>query len=163
MLASWYARFMMTAPVRRVMSLRRRLFDWLHGTPTQVLEVINVSFLLSWALALWDDRLIGLPMYIGLASIATHPWANEAMSIVFAVAATFAISGWLHKGCRADALSGFALQIGAVMWAAVSLNYWASYPPINTGQLTYGVTSLFCWISGSYLWERGREGRGDNE
>lgn len=158
-----YATFLASAPVRRLICLRSRFYDWLFGTPTQVLEVINVSFLVSWAIALWDDRLIGLPMYVGVARIATHTWANEALSMVFLLAAVFAVAGWVHKGCRSDALSGFALQIGAVMWAAVSLNYWASYPPINTGQLTYGFTGLFCWISGSYLWERGREGRGDNE
>ena len=163
MLTDWYARFMMTTPVRRVMSLRCRLFEWLHGTPTQVLEVINVSFLLAWAIALWDDRLIGLPTYVGLAKFATHSWANEALSIMFVLAASFGIAGWLHKGCRADALSGFALQLGAVMWAAVSLNYWASYPPVNTGLLTYGVTSLFCWMSGSYLWDRGVRGRRGRE
>lgn len=154
-----YATFLASAPVRRLICLRTRFYDWLFGTPTQVLEAVNALFLAAWAVALWDDRLIGLPTYVGLAAFSGHSWANEALSLIFAVAAVFSVAGWCHKARRrSDKLSGFALLVGAVMWVAVSLNYWASYPPINTGLLTYGVTSVFCWLCGSFLWERGKKG-----
>lgn len=156
---SWYAAFLASTPMRRIACVRTRFYAWLFGTPTKLLEAMNALMLLSWAVALWDDRLVTLPSYVGIARIASRSWANELLALVFLCAAAFALAGALHKGCRADKLSGYALTLGALMWFCVSLNYVASYPPINTGVLTYGITSVFCWLSGSYLWERGKKGR----
>lgn len=155
---NWYAAFLASAPVRRLTCLRARFFDWLFGTPTKVLEALNASMLLSWAVALWDDRLVTLPTYVGIARIASHTWANEALSLVFFGSALFALAGAVLDGCRGDKLAGYALLLGSLMWFCVSLNYLASYPPVNTGLLTYGLTSLFCWLSGTYLWTRGEKG-----
>ena len=151
------AQLMATALARRYVRLRARFYGWLFGTPTTVLEALNVTLLLSWAFALIDDRLVTLPMYVGLQKLAIYPWANEALAFLFLAAATFAAVGAVADGPRSDKLAGYALQLGAVLWLCVAVNFLASYPPLNTGVLVYGCVAVFCWLAGSYLWGKGRD------
>lgn len=155
--ARLYARLVATGLGQRYIRLRARFYGWLFGTPTTVLEAMNAVMLLSWAGALLDDRLFTLPMYVGMAQLARISWANEALAALFLIAATFAGVGALADGPRSDKLAGYALQLGAVLWLCVAANFLASYPPLNTGVLVYGVIGAFCWVSGSFLWSKGRQ------
>ena len=156
--ARLYARLVATGLGQRYIRLRARFYGWLFGTPTTVLEAMNALLLLGWAGALLDDRLLTLPVYVGLAKLAHIGWANEALAALFLIAAAFAGVGALADGPRSDKLAGYALQLGAVLWLCVAANFLASYPPLNTGVLVYGVIGAFCWVSGSYLWAKGRQG-----
>ncbi len=137
-----------------ICTLRRRFYGWLFGTPTTVLETINTAYLLIWSLAIANDDLVANPLYAGfLGDMAQH--VNGKAAILFAIAALFAIVGALRGARRIDsgaaAMQGFALQLSAVLWLAVSLNFFASYPPLNPGALSYGVLSWMCWIAGGQL------------
>lgn len=44
---------------------KQHFMNWLFGTPTQVLEVINVFYLLAWGVALLDDQILAKPTYTG--------------------------------------------------------------------------------------------------
>lgn len=137
-----------------VRTLRTRFYRWLFGTPTTVLETINTIYLLIWSLAIANDDLVANPLYAGfLGDMAQN--VNGKAAILFALAALFAIVGALRGARRIDsgaaAMQGFALQLSAVLWLSVSINFFASYPPLNTGALSYGVLSLMCWISGGQL------------
>lgn len=155
--ARLYARLVATGLGQRYIRLRARFYGWLFGTPTTVLEAMNAVMLLSWAGALLDDRLFTLPVYVGLAQLAHISWANEALAGLFLIAAAFAGVGAVAEGQRSDRLAGYALQLGAVLWLCVAANFLASFPPLNTGVLMYGVLGGFCWVTGSYLWGKGRQ------
>lgn len=124
----------------------------MFSTGTQGIELINAIALLIWAVALLDDRLLSLSVYIG-AKVYMHPWANEALSVMFGLAAVFAIAGLFRKDKEARKLSSFALQIGGLAWACVALNFFATYPPLNTGVGLYGLLAFFAWSAGCYLWD----------
>lgn len=155
--ATLYTRLLATAAAQRYIRWRARFYRWLFGTPTTVLEAMNAVMLLSWAGALLDDRLFTLPVYVGLAQLAHISWANEALATLFLIAAAFAGVGAVAEGQRSDRLAGYALQLSAVLWLCVSANFLASFPPLNTGVLMYGVLGGFCWVTGSYLWAKGRQ------
>ena len=156
--ATLYTRLLATAAAQRYIRLRARFYGWLFGTPTTALEAMNALLLLGWAGALLDDRLLTQPMYVALAKLAHIGWANEALAALFLIAAAFAGVGALADGPRSYKLAGYALQLSAVLWLCVAANFVAYYPPLNTGVLVYGVIGLFCWVSGSYLWAKGRQG-----
>lgn len=155
--ARLYARLVATGLGQRCMRLRARFYGWLFGTPTTVLEAMNALLLLCWAGALLDDRLFTLPVYVGLAQLTQVSWTNEALAALFLIAAVFAGVGAVAEGKRSDRLAGYALQLGAVLWLCVAANFLASFPPLNTGVLMYGVLGGFCWVTGSYLWAKGRQ------
>ena len=155
--ATLYTRLLATAAAQRYIRWRARFYGWLFGTPTTVLEAMNTLLLLSWAGALLDDRLFTLPVYVGLGKLAHIGWANEALAALFLIAAAFAGVGAVAEGQRSDRLAGYALQLGAVLWLCVAANFLASFPPLNTGVLMYGVLGVFCWVSGSFLWSKGRQ------
>lgn len=151
-------RLLMCLPMRRYLDLRSRFQAWLFGTPTTAIECLNAALLLAWSLALLDDDLLTLPLYSHLR-LVENTWSNEILAVLFALAAVFAAVGALRSDSGSDKLSGFGLQLGAVLWVAVSVNFIASYPPINTGVATYAVLAFFCWCAGGLLWERGSDRR----
>lgn len=153
-MAHLLARLAAAPLVRRYVCLRARFRAWLFGTPTSVLEWLNTAFLLAWAITLLDDALLQLPLYSAIG-IARFAWANEALSAIFFASAVFATIGALRRDRRADKLSGYGLQLGAVLWSAVALNFVAAYPPLSTGVAVYAILAFFCWTAGGYLWERG--------
>lgn len=140
--------------VAAYLSVRTRFQRWLFGTPTRVIEWLNAALLLSWSMALLDDGLLGLPVYSAL-HLAAVSWANEALSLLFFLAASFAGAGAVRSDGGADKLAGYGLQLGAVLWCAVAINFLAAFPPINTGVAAYGLLAFFCWSAGGFLWERG--------
>ena len=146
-------------PVRRWMQLRARAARWLFGTPTTVLEVLNAGLLLTWALAVLDDRLIALPLYSTAFRLYESSLANEAVSAVFFLAFIFAVAGIRHRGGTYDVRSGYALQLSSVLWVCVAANFLGAYPPLNTEVLAYGFLAMMCWTCGCHLWTRGKQSR----
>lgn len=132
---------------------RLRFYKWLFGTPTTVLEAINVLYLMIWGVAILNDDLASMPFYAGfLGEKAVH--VNDKAAVLFFIAAVFSLVG-MSRGTRkssksAAALQGFALQLSAILWLAVSLNFLAHYPPLHIAVLTYGVWALMCWVAGRY-------------
>lgn len=129
---------------------RRAMHAWMFATGTRAVELFNIGMLVIWSAALLDDRLLALSVYIG-ARMLTHPWANELLAFTFAVAAGVGIVGALSKDQAADQLTAWGLQVGAVLWIGVSLNFLASYTPINTGVGTYLLLAFLTWSAGCYL------------
>ena len=138
--------------MQRYREIRRAVHHWMFATGTRGIELFNAGALLVWAWALIDDRLLAIPIYLG-SSVWTHPLANELLALLFATASVFAIAGLLRKDQAADKLAGFALQIGGLLWAAVALNFSATYPPLNTGVGTYGLLAFVTWSAGCHLWD----------
>lgn len=139
--------------VERYTQIRKAAHAWMFGTGTRSIELINAVALLMWSLALLDDRLLSLYVYLG-AGVLSHAWANEALAALFAVAALFSLGGLLRKDPESDKLASFALQIGGLMWACVALNFLATYPPLNTGVGIYGLLAFVTWSAGCYLWDK---------
>lgn len=136
--------------MQRYREIRRSVRHWMFATGTRGIELFNVGALLVWAWTLIDDRLLAIPIYLG-SSVWTHPLANELLALLFATASVFAIAGLLRKDQAADKLASFALQIGGILWAAVALNFLATYPPLNTGVGTYGLLAFVTWSAGGHL------------
>lgn len=139
---------------RAAFQAKLRFYRWLFGTPTTILEAINVAYLVVWALAILDDDLAALPMYAGfLGDRAVH--VNDKAALLFGAAAALNVLSLVRRLCAADkgalAIHGFSLQLSALLWLAVSLNFLASYPPLHVGVMTYGVFSLMCWVAGRYM------------
>ena len=158
-IALLHLRLMQSRPVKRWLALRARAAKWLFGTPTTVLEVLNAGLLLVWALAVLSDTMIALPLYSTAFRLYTSSYANEAVSAVFFAAFVFAAVGAYRNGRRADMLSGYALQLSALLWTAVAANFLGAYPPLNTEVLAYGVLAIICWTCGCHLWTRGKQSR----
>lgn len=144
-------RFLACSCIQALLTLRRRFYKWLFGTPTTVVEALNGTLLLVWALSLLSDDMVSLPQYASFFGASLTKW-NEGVALIFLVAACFAYLGAVRNGYFANRLAGYALQISALMWVCVALNFFASYPPINTGMFVYGVLAVFCWVTGNYLW-----------
>ena len=138
--------------MQRYREIRRSVHHWMFATGTRGVELFNAGALLVWAWALIDDRLLAIPIYLG-SSVWTHPLANNLLALLFATASVFAIAGLLRKDQAADKLASFALQIGGLLWAAVALNFLATYPPLNTGVGTYGLLAFVTWSAGCHLWD----------
>ena len=138
--------------MQRYREIRRSVRHWMFAAGTRGIELFNAGALLGWAWALIDDRLLAIPIYLG-SSVWTHPLANELLALLFATASVFAIAGLLRKDQAADKLASFALQIGGILWAAVALNFLATYPPLNTGVGTYGLLAFVTWSAGCHLWD----------
>ena len=138
--------------MQRYREIRRSVHHWMFATGTRGIELFNAGALLVWAWALIDDRLLAIPIYLG-SSVWTHPLANELLALLFATASVFAIAGLLRKDRAADKLASFALQIGGLLWAAVALNFLATYPPLNTGVGIYGLLAFVTWSAGCHLWD----------
>lgn len=137
--------------VHYVLAVRKRFYKWLFGTPTTVIEALNGTCLLAWALALLSDDTVSLPQYSGFFGESITRW-NEYVALLFFFAACCAYLGAVRNGYFANRLSGYALQVSALLWACVALNFYASFPPVNTGMMIYGVMACFCWVTGNYLW-----------
>ena len=150
-------RLLQSRPVRRWCTLRARAARWLFGTPTTVLEVLNAGMLLVWALAVLSDTMIALPFYSTAFRLYGSSYANEAVSAVFFSAFIFAAVGAYRNGMRADMLSGYAMQLSALLWTAVAANFLGADPPLNTEVLAYSWLALVCWTSGCHLWSRGKQ------
>lgn len=138
--------------MQRYREIRRAMHGWMFATGTRGIELFNAGALLVWAWALIDDRLLAIPIYLG-SSVWTHPWANELLALLFATASVFATAGLIRKDQAADKLASFGLQIGGLLWAAVALNFLATYPPLNTGVGTYGLLAFVAWSAGCHLWD----------
>lgn len=136
--------------MQRYREIRRAVHHWMFATGTRAVELFNVAMLMTWASALLDDRLLALSVYIG-AHMLLHPWANEILAGLFALAALVQLAGLLRRDPAADKLTSWGLQVGAVLWFGVSLNFLASYPPINTGVGTYLLLAFLTWSAGCYL------------
>ena len=140
--------------ITRLRNLYRRFDAWMFGTPTMIIQVLNTAFLLTWGALLLNETLLEIPLYAGyLGAKATE--IHGFLSGVFFVAAFFALVGFVCKSYRGDMFSGFALQLGAVLWLCVAMNYHASYPPMRPGLLTYGFFALMCQMAGTRLWRIG--------
>ena len=132
---------------------KARFYKWLFGTPTTILEAINVAYLTIWACAILNDDLAELPFYAGyLGRRAVH--VNDKAALLFGAAAAINIIGMVRQRREADkgaiALQGFALQLSALLWLAVALNFFASYPPLHIGVMTYSTFAFFCWAAGRF-------------
>lgn len=136
---------------RAIHCIRCRFRKWLFGAPTTILEVVNIAYLFGWAVAILDDDLAAMPFYAGFLG-ARAVQVNDKAALLFSVAALLNIMGLIRRSCNlnrgAMALQGFSLQLSAVLWLTVSLNFLASYPPLHVAVLIYGVHALACWISG---------------
>lgn len=144
-------RFWQSAPVQYALVLRRRFYGWLFGAPTTVIESFNGVCLLIWAVALLNDEMVQLPQYAGFFGTSLTRW-NEFVSIPFFGAAVCVGFGALRKGYYANRVAGYALQVSALLWMCVALNFYGSYPPVNTGMMVYAVLAVFCLVTGNYLW-----------
>lgn len=140
--------------VHYVLAVRKRFYKWLFGTPTTILETINVAYLIAWAIAVLDDDLAALPMYAGFLGDRAVA-VNDRAALLFGAAAAFNVLGMVRRRRAEDkgaiAVQGFALQLSALLWLAVALNFLASYPPLHIGVMTYGVFAFFCWAAGRYM------------
>lgn len=138
----------------RYLAVRSRFRRWLFGTPTRILEVLNTTMLLAWGVALIDDRVLELPAFAATWG-AFGGQTNEWVAGLFLFAALFALVGALRRGPSGLKLSGYALQLGAVLWATVAINYLYTWPPLNPAAATHAVLSFLGWSAGGFLWERG--------
>lgn len=134
---------------------KKRFLDWLFGTPTQVLEALNVLYLLGWSIALLDERLLATTTHRGVLAPSVFDF-HWGASIFFLTAAVFAAIGARVRDVRHDRLSGYALKLSSLLWAIISINFIASFPPTNTGSFTYGFFSLICWLTGNELFRRNK-------
>ena len=137
--------------VQYVLSIRARFYKWLFGTPTTVIEALNGMLLFAWGVAIMDDKMVSISLYAGFLGPSVVRW-NECVSMMFFIVSSLAVVGAVKKGPRADRISGYALQLGAVLWLCVAVNFFASFPPLNTGMLTYSIFAMFCWMAGNQLW-----------
>lgn len=123
---------------------------WLFGTPTTVLECLNISFFLIWCLALAGTGIEVLPMYDGFLRIKMVNIKPQA-TILFGIAAIANMAGAYLKTRGSVAIQAFALQLSGILWLALASNIAVNYPPLHIGALTYSVFGLFCMITGRYL------------
>lgn len=144
-------RILASRPVQYVLALRRRFYKWLFGAPTTTIEALNGVCLLIWGLALLNDEMVQLPQYAGFFGASFARW-NELASIPFFVAAVCVGFGAIRDGYYANRVAGYALQVSALLWLCVALNFYGSYPPVNTGMMVYAVLAVFTWVTGNYLW-----------
>ena len=63
----------------------------------------------------------------------------------------FAVLGMLCDARRCKVLGGYALLLGALVWALLAMGFVAAYPPVNTAMFVYTAISVMCFLSGEHV------------
>ena len=128
-------------------SARRFLFD----TGTRAMEVLNALFLAAWSVVLFADGQVILLQKKGNLVVFSGAWMHYFWGSVFTCAALFAVVGMAYKGTRCRVLGGYALLLGALIWALIAAGFATHYPPLNTAIFIYASMSALCFFSGEHV------------
>ena len=128
--------------------------EWIFGSGTRALELINALMLLGWAAVMLVDasHVYLIPSY---AKFAEMP-----QGLVFGL---FAGVGALllvllpSETPRSNVLSGFLLVGSALLWSVVSVGFWYTYPPLNTAMVVYPVLAASSWWAGVLLIDNAKD------
>lgn len=124
---------------------------WLFGTGTRALKVLNVGVLCGWAAMLLHGGFGALPTYAGFSKVPV-PWA---LAVLLSLALLLAWA--LYDGSlRGRVIGGAALMLSGFVWLAVSISFWAGYPPLHTGMFVYPLLSALSVLAGDHLRDEAR-------
>ena len=118
---------------------------WLFQRGTRAIEFISAIGLIGFAVVFHinDGTMYDLPLYHKFAEI-------EEWKIVV----TLGVVGCLqaltlgYSSVKATALSGYMLLISALIWALISVAFYMSYPPLNTGMVVPPLLAFVCMLAG---------------
>ena len=125
-----------------------RLQNWLFGTGTRIIEVLNGFAMLGFALVfgLHGDEIIKEDLYGKFPHL--YPKVFVTILIVVAIGQLFA--AFFHSS-RSNILSGCCLLWSALIWFVISGTFIAAYPPLSTGMTTYPLIAIICALAGRNL------------
>lgn len=129
-----------------------RLRNWLFSTGSRLWEVFNIILLLIFGLTVFTDSgaMFNQPAYRAFVGIGGH-MADEVLGISCMLMAGAATVGLGSTSFRARRLAGFTQLLSWALWWLMAAGFWASYPPLSTGQATYPIVGLFCALVGFHI------------
>lgn len=125
-----------------------RFQKWLLGTGTRVVEFISGIGLLGFALVFWldADLLLHYPIYYKFQHAP-----SLLLVMGFGLVGTTQLWAMLYWSHRSNVISGYLLIAGSLIWALVSVAFWAAYPPAHTGMVLPPILVLLCVLAGRNL------------
>lgn len=128
--------------------LPSRFQMWSFGTGTRVVEFISGIGLLGFALVFWldADLLLHYPIYYKFQHAPSLLLVSMLGSV--GIMQLWAMLYWSH---RSNIISGYLLIAGSLIWALVSVAFWAAYPPAHTGMVLPPILVLLCVLAGRNL------------
>lgn len=125
-----------------------RFQKWLFGTGTRVVEFISGIGLLGFALVFWldADLLLHYPIYYKFQHAP-----SLLLVMVLGLVGTTQLWAMLYWSHRRNVISGYLLIAGSLIWALVSVAFWAAYPPAHTGMVLPPILMLLCVLAGRNL------------
>ncbi len=122
-----------------------RLQKWLFDTGTRGIEIFNATFMLAFAVVfLFEGSGVYLtPAYYKFQLIDTLIWA-----VVFVSLGSLQLIALCYTSCRSNIISGYLLTVSSLLWAIVTVSFWASSPPLNTGMFISPVLATICLLAG---------------
>ena len=131
--------------------LPERMRRWLFDKGTRAIEVLNATIFAIWGtVLLGDGGMLKTEHYKGFA-VFEAIFGRKAWACAFLACAAFAVLGILCDARRCKVLGGYALLLGALTWALLSIGFVAAYPPVNTEMFVYAVISVMCFLSGEHV------------
>lgn len=132
--------------------LPERLRRWLFDTGTRAVEALNAALFAVWGFVLLADgeRLIKIEHYQGFV-LFERVLGRQVWACLFFACAAFAVVGLVCASPRCKTLGGYALLLGALIWALLAIGFARAYPPLNTSMFVYAVIALLCYLSGEHV------------
>lgn len=140
--------------------LPSRFQMWSFGTGTRVVEFISGIGLLGFALVFWldADLLLHYPIYYKFQHAP-----SLLLVMVFGLVGTTQLWAMLYWSHRRNVISGYLLIAGSLIWALVSVAFWAAYPPAHTGIVLPPILMLLCVLAGRNLMNYSKFAEGINK
>ena len=137
-----------------VMFLPEGLRNWLFGTGTRALEVLNSSLLLTWGvISLLNAQFVELlPTYAHMKIVPT-----SLVSIIFFFLGIAQLVYALRSTADSNIISGYFLIVSSFVWAIIAVGYWGDYPPIKPGMVLYLPLALVNWWAGVLIIDIAKE------
>ena len=129
--------------------------QWVFGSGTRALELLNALLLLSWAGVLLADAGSVYILMPGYTKFAEMP-PGLSFALFSGVGAALLIC-LPSESPRSNLLSGFFLVAAALLWMLASVGFWDNYPPLNTAMIVYPVLAVISWWAGVMLVDNAKE------
>ena len=128
--------------------------QWLFGTGTRALEMLNMVMLVVWGIiALSNPRTMDLlPTYSKI-----HYINPEVMGALFIILALGQLAYMLKATTESNITSGFLLIVSAFIWSIIGIGYLNGYPPLTPGMVLYFPLAIINWWAGVLIIDNAKE------
>lgn len=125
---------------------------FMFGTPTTLLECLNLGYLATWIYSLKSDRIESIIIF-GASINAPFLVINPKTIWLFGIALVITLIGLVHTKRGSIVIRSLGLTLSSVIWIAIALNVNASYEKIHMSVFTYSILGGLSSLAGYYMYK----------